>query len=46
MLAGFTTKWSKKNMTIVTFKTDEHISFGTPMEYDHAIYDERLGKLL
>lgn len=45
-VSGVYNEMVKKNMTIVTFKTDEHISFGTPMEYDHAIYDERLGKLL
>ena len=28
-----------------TFKIDEHISFGTPDEYDVAVSDERLAQL-
>lgn len=31
---------------IVTFQTDEHISFGTPDEYDIAIKDKRLGMFI
>lgn len=31
---------------IVTFQTDEHISFGTPDEYDIAVNDKRLGMLI
>lgn len=32
--------------TIITFQTDEHISFGTPEEYELAVTDKRLEKLL
>lgn len=33
------------NRKVVTFSVDEHISFGTPEEYDTALCDERLGAL-
>lgn len=31
---------------VKTFKTDEHISFGTPEEYEQALCDKRLGLLI
>lgn len=34
-----------ENSIIKTFKLDEHISFGTPEEYDIAVSDKRLEKL-
>ena len=36
---------AKDGCVIKTFKIDEHISFGTPDEYDVAINDERLREL-
>lgn len=36
----------KKGHIIKTFNADEHISFGTPNEYDEAINDNRLERLI
>lgn len=45
-VSGVYNEMTHKGEKIVTFSTDEHISFGTPEEYDHALQDKRLEALL
>lgn len=45
-VSGVYNEMAEKGETIVTFPVDEHISFGTPAEYDIAVEDGRLGELL
>lgn len=45
-VSGVYNEMGKRGDKIVTFCVDEHITFGTPGEYDNAIDDERLAKLL
>ncbi len=41
-ISGVYNEMVKRGDMITTFRLDEHISFGTPDEYDRAINDERL----
>lgn len=45
-ISGVYNEMANSKNKITTFHIDEHISFGTPNEYDIATTDERLGKLL
>lgn len=45
-VSGVYNELAQKKKKIVTFVVDEHISFGTPEEYDMAVWDERLGVLV
>lgn len=45
-ISGVYNEMAKRNEKIYTFPITEHISFGTPEEYDQAINDSRLGALL
>ncbi|CDD58924.1 sugar phosphate nucleotidyltransferase [Clostridium sp. CAG:43] len=45
-VSGVYNEMTKKNEQIDTFKIKEHISFGTPEEYEQAKQDERLGELI
>ena len=45
-VSGVYNVMAESGKRIITFRTDEHISFGTPDEYDGAIKDERLGRLV
>lgn len=44
-VSGVYNEMAKDGCVIKTFKIDEHISFGTPDEYDVAVNDERLKEL-
>ena len=44
-MSGVYNEMTNRGEKIVTFPIDEHISFGTPDEYDMAINDKRLSKL-
>ena len=44
-VSGVYNEMAKDGCVIKTFKIDEHISFGTPDEYDEAVSDERLEQL-
>lgn len=44
-ISGVYNEMSKNNLLIKTFAIDEHISFGTPDEYDLSVNDERLDAL-
>ena len=44
-VSGVYNELSKKQKRIITFPIDEHITFGTPDEYDIAVSDPRLGEL-
>ena len=41
-VSGVYNEMVKKNMCIDTFKTDLHISFGTPEEFDEALHQKAL----
>lgn len=41
-VSGVYNEMSKSGQLITTFNIDEHISFGTPDEYDKAVEDKRL----
>lgn len=41
-VSGVYNEMGKRGDKITTFKTDEHITFGTPDEYDQALEDARL----
>lgn len=45
-VSGVYNEMAKDDCYITTFNIDEHISFGTPDEYDEACSDNRLEKLL
>ncbi len=45
-VSGVYNEMAKNNQQIITFPIDEHISFGTPDEYDIALTDDRLKELL
>lgn len=45
-MSGVYNEIASANGKIVTFPVDEHIAFGTPEEYDAALADKRLGRLL
>lgn len=45
-ISGVYNEMADKQQKITTFRIDEHISFGTPAEYDAAITDNRLGELI
>ena len=45
-VSGVYNEMGNNGNKIVTFEIDEHITFGTPDEYDQATNDERLSKLL
>lgn len=45
-VSGVYNEMAARGNTIVTFPVDEHISFGTPAEYDRAAEDTRLAALL
>lgn len=45
-ISGVYNEMAKRKEKIHTFPITEHISFGTPDEYDQAINDARLGALL
>lgn len=45
-VSGVYNEMATMGQSIVTFPIDEHISFGTPVEYDEALHDERLKSLL
>ncbi|MBR4983262.1 MAG: NTP transferase domain-containing protein [Lachnospiraceae bacterium] len=45
-VSGVYNEMANKKELIRTFKIKEHISFGTPDEYDLALDDERLGELI
>lgn len=45
-VSGVYNEMAKDNLNITTFGIDEHISFGTPDEYDEAINDKRLEELV
>ncbi len=44
-VSGVYNELAKDNSRIATFTIDEHITFGTPDEYDAAVSDERLDGL-
>lgn len=44
-VSGVYNEMAKDDCVIKTFRIDEHISFGTPNEYDMAVNDERLKEL-
>lgn len=44
-VSGVYNEMAKKHEKITTFDIDEHITFGTPDEYDLAINDDRLEEL-
>ena len=44
-MSGVYNELANKGGKITTFNVDEHISFGTPDEYDRAVTDSRLGEL-
>ncbi len=45
-VSGVYNELVKLGKDVSTFKIDEHISFGTPDEYDETLNDERLGDLI
>lgn len=45
-VSGIYNQMIENGEKIITFKTEEHISFGTPEEYKKASEDERLGMLI
>lgn len=45
-MSGVYNEMVDRGERVVTFRIDEHISFGTPEEYDSAVTDERLGRLV
>lgn len=45
-VSGVYNEMSNRKMHIITFPIEEHISFGTPDEYDKAVNDYRLGALM
>ena len=45
-ISGVYNEMAADGLTIKTFNIDEHITFGTPDEYDIAIHDTRLGALI
>lgn len=45
-MSGVYNELAADNRKITTFHIDEHISFGTPEEYDAATDDKRLGALI
>ena len=45
-VSGVYNEMATQNESICTFAIDEHISFGTPEEYDIALTDERIGALV
>ena len=45
-VSGVYNELIKQGKTVRTFALDEHISFGTPDEYDESVNDERLGDLI
>ncbi len=45
-VSGVYNELVKLGKEVSTFKLDEHISFGTPDEYDETLNDERLGELI
>ena len=45
-LSGVYNEMGKIGARISTFKVDEHISFGTPAEYDLAVTNKRLEAIL
>ncbi|MBO4309933.1 MAG: glycosyltransferase family 2 protein [Lachnospiraceae bacterium] len=45
-VSGVYNELVKSGKTVSTFPIDEHISFGTPDEYDASVSDERLGDLI
>ena len=45
-VSGIYNEMVKKGETLKTFRISEHISFGTPAEYDEAISDKRLEMLI
>ena len=45
-VSGVYNELIKLGREVSTFAIDEHISFGTPDEYDESISDERLGELI
>ena len=45
-VSGVYNEMVKMGQSIITFPIDEHISFGTPDEYDEALDDERLKLLI
>ena len=45
-ISGVYNEIAEKQGRIVTFPVDEHISFGTPREYELAAADKRLGVLI
>lgn len=44
-ISGVYNEMTKRGEKIITFPVDEHISFGTPEEYDLAVCDKRLEAL-
>lgn len=45
-VSGVYDMMTEDGLVIKTFPIDEHISFGTPEEYDRAVYDKRIGALI
>lgn len=45
-VSGVYNEMGKLENKITTFRVNEHISFGTPDEYDEAVFDGRLEKLI
>lgn len=45
-VSGVYNEMAAQQLTISTFRTDEHITFGTPDEYDLAVTDARLEGLI
>lgn len=45
-ISGVYNEMVQNKQKLATFSIEEHISFGTPNEYDIAAYDERLGALI
>ncbi len=45
-VSGVYNEMIKQGKLVKTFRIDEHISFGTPDEYDEAVCDPRLGELI
>jgi len=45
-VSGVYNELIKQKKTVKTFAIDEHISFGTPDEYDESVNDGRLGDLI
>lgn len=45
-VSGVYNELVKMGKEVKTFSIDEHISFGTPDEYDESVNDDRLGELI